>query len=71
MHNFEIKILTKSYKDEAPTWAPIGVNLLSLAAKKQLMIGNLKTGTAKLIMVNLNGQIVKRLLTHLMMLLKC
>ncbi|MFZ8865249.1 MAG: hypothetical protein ACO2XZ_05250 [Rickettsiales bacterium] len=57
MHNFEIKILTKSYKDEAPTWAPNSKFIIF--SRKKATNDNLKTGTAKLIMVNLNGQIVK------------
>ena len=57
MNNFAVKILTKSYKDESPSWAPNSKFIIF--NRKKASNKNIEKGTSKLYMINLNGEIIK------------
>lgn len=57
----ESKILTESYKDESPSWAPN--SKLIMFTRKQPAINKLKTKLSQLHLVNLNGEIIKKINT--------
>jgi len=59
MINYDIKILTTSYKDESPTWAPNSKFIIF--SRKKDSDKNLRRGSNELFMVNLNGVLIKKI----------